>query len=141
MHMILLHVGSIVLTLLFVVYADEQGLQYLRGKRKTLQRERVRALHRIVAAGLSVIIATGALMVYQDPAFYFGQATYWVKMCFVLVLVVNACVIGFLSRFAVVTPFQELAKRDQWMLLASGGVSAFSWVATILLGLSLSGWW
>jgi uncharacterized membrane protein len=139
--MILLHVGSILLTLICVLYADEQGLEYLRGKQKTLSPVRVRMLHRIVATGLVLTIVTGALMVYQDPSYYFAQATYWVKMCFVLVLVVNAFVIGYLSRFAVVTPFLELTRRQQVALLASGSVSVVSWLATIALGLSLSGWW
>jgi hypothetical protein len=139
--MIMLHVGSIIATILVVLYADEQGLRYLRGKVLTLSHTRVRILHSLVMAGLVFIILTGARMVYEDPAYYFSQPVYWAKMSFVGVLIINAFFIGHLSRKATVTPFAQLAKREQLFLLVSGGVSATAWIATVLLGLTLSGWW
>jgi hypothetical protein len=139
--MTLLHVSSIVGTLLVVLYADEQGLQYLRGKVATLPRKRVMVLHALVAVGLTCIILTGARMVYEDPAYYFSQPLYWAKMSFVAVLIINAFFIGHLSRIALTTPFAELSLRARLPLLVSGAVSLVAWVATILLGLALSGWW
>lgn len=139
--MILLHVVSILATLLVVLYADKQGLQYMRSKVLTLPRKQVRRLHRVVAGGLAVIILTGSLMVYEDPGFYFAQPLYWAKMCFVLVLIINAIVIGRLSHLATATAFRLLSLRERRSLLVSGSVSAIAWFAAIVLGLSLSGWW
>ncbi len=139
--MTLFHVGSIIITLLVVLYADEQGLQYVRGKISTLSQKRVMVLHTLVAIGLASIILTGARMVLEDPEFYFSQPVYWAKMSFVSVLIINAFFIGHLSRIAVTTPFAELSAKARRPLFVSGGVSVCAWVATILLGLTLSGWW
>ncbi len=80
------------------------------------------------------MIATGVFLTLpawtyrlQDPAFY-------VKMGFVLVLVVNAFAIGKLSEVAAERSFSSLQASQKRTLLLSGVLSATSWVGATLVG-------
>ncbi len=139
--MILIHVLAIVVTGLLVLFADEQGLMWMLGRKATLSAKLLTILHRSVSIGLACIILTGAIMVSRDPAYYFANPVFLIKMSFVLVLVVNAFFVGTLSKVATTHAFSDLSPRARTPLLVSAALSVTGWAGALLLGLKLSGWW
>ncbi len=128
------HVAVLLLTAFGILYTDHVGLSYLRGTRELLSKRFITLSHRGVWVGLLLMIATGIVLVLpsweyrlQDPAFY-------VKMGFVLVLLVNAHAIGKLSTVAAERPFKSLPSDTQKTLLISGGLSAMGWIGATLIG-------
>lgn len=123
-----IHLFALALTALAILYSDYQGFLYFRGKKQLLSKPFVIWSHRLVWVGLSAMIVTGVSLalprlerLLEEPAFY-------VKMGFVLVLVVNAFVIGKLSHVATVRPFVELTKGERSVLMLSGGLSVCGWL-------------
>mgnify|MGYP001582748426 CR=1 FL=1 len=83
----------------------------------------------MVATGISMAIPLAEYLL-MTPAFYF-------KMFFVLALIVNAVVVGFLLNIATERSFASLSRRERIPLFISGGVSTISWIGAVLSALSL----
>ena len=135
--MTLFHVGAIVLTVLFVLYADEQGVQWLLGKKKTLDKRRIEILHAIVGVGISLVILTGGLIAIPRLEYLLTNTTFLIKMCFVGVLVINAFFIGTLARTASEKSFRELPQKERIPVLLSGALSGMGWVGALVCGILL----
>ena len=90
--MIVFHVGFIIATVLVVLYADEQGLMWVLGRKPTLSHSRLKLLHTLVWIGLCGILTTGALLVWDGIAYYLTNPLFLAKMFFVLVLVLNTTI-------------------------------------------------
>ncbi len=134
MELVTVHLFFLGLTALVIIYSDHQGFLYFLGKKETLSYTFLLWSHRLVWIGLIAMIATGVFLTLpawtyrlQDPAFY-------VKMGFVLVLVVNAFAIGKLSEVAAERSFSSLQASQKRTLLLSGVLSATSWVGATLVG-------
>jgi hypothetical protein len=137
--MILFHVVAMIGTGLLVLFADEQGLMWILGKKETLSPRRIHLLHILVSVGLAGIVTTGVLMVLPWPEYYLAQTTFQIKMGFVGVLVVNAFFIGHLSRIATAHAFKNVPSKQRVLLLVSGAISVAGWLGALVCGLLLGG--
>ena len=134
MEIVTLHVATLLLTALFILYSDHQGFLYFRGKKATLSPTFLAWSHRLVWCGLLLMIVSGILLVLPSWEYRLQQPIFYVKMGFVLVLVVNAFAIGTLSRVAAQKPFAMLSLEEKRTLLLSGTLSAVSWVGAATIG-------
>ena len=131
------HVAFVVLTLLIVVFADEQGLLWFLGKKQILSKRRVDLLHVLVTLGLGGILTTGGLMFIDRSEYLLQQPVFITKMVFVLTLVINAAFSGSISRLATEKSFKELSGAERTQVFVSGAVSIAGWIGAGVCGLLL----
>lgn len=131
------HVASVILSLLVVLYSDEQGLLWFLGKKKTLSAKRIQILHVLVSIGLGGILLTGGLMFLDRSDYLLQEPIFIVKMLFVLALVVNAFFIESISKLATQKAFVELTTTERRRVLISGAVSVIGWIGAGVCGLLL----
>jgi len=127
------HLLALALVAIVIIIADHDGFLYLRGKKATLSASKVKRLHQLVWIGLALMIISGIGLVAEDPDVV-EEAVFPVKMLMVLAFVINGFVIGQLSRVSVITPYVELSRRQQLMILISGGVSISCWIGATAIG-------
>ncbi len=128
------HGLTVVITALVIIYSDHQGFLYFRGKKATLSPTFITWSHRLVWLGLIIIITSGIALAIPAWEYRLSEAVFYIKMGFVLVLLMNAIAIGKLSHKASTTPFTELTKEEQKTLLVSGALSFMGWVAAAGIG-------
>lgn len=137
--MIILHILSIFVTGLCVLYSDEQGLLWMLGKKETLEPARIGLLHDVVSVGLAIIILTGGLLVMPSLSYYLHDPVFLVKMGFVGALIVNGFFIGRIALLSTTHSFASLTTRERLPLFISGAVSVMSWGGALLAGFLLGG--
>jgi hypothetical protein len=128
------HGITVLITALFIIYSDHQGYLYFRGKKQTLSPTFITWSHRIVWIGLAIIILTGAALAIPTWEYRLTQGVFYVKMGFVLVLLMNAVAIGKLSHKASNTPFAALSPTEKKTLTVSGALSFLGWVSAAFIG-------
>lgn len=140
--LIYIHLGALLCAAVVVAIADHEALSWLRGKKETLSLKRLRILHAAVWVALIVLIASGAAMAWGMLTYLTGTAAFWIKMFFVLVLVVNSFFIGACMNVAAEKPFVALSKNERVPLFVSGAASAIGWVGAFVsaLFMSTTGW-
>ncbi len=127
-----IHLGTLALTAVTILIADHDAFLYVRGKKETLPRQKVKILHYTVWAGLILMITTGAIMAYPAREFLFSNPGFLIKMFFVGLLFVNAIVIHFLSDIAIEKPFVTLTSKEKLFLMLSGAVSTVGWLGAAI---------
>ena len=129
------------ITLLFVAWnvahADHMGFTWMRGKVATLDIEIVKKYHKRVWIGIILMIVTGATLFYPMREFLLSRPQFYVKMGFVLALVINSFVIGNLSKIPTTRTFASLSIKEKLLLMISGAVSTLSWLGATLGGFFL----
>jgi uncharacterized membrane protein len=131
------HVAILVLTACLVVCTDVAGLLYLLGKKQTLSERFIVWAHRLIFAGLAGMVVTGIILFIPMREYLLVQPNFYVKMMFVLALVVNAFVIGAHMKVASTTPFKLLPQSEKRKLFVSGAISTLSWLGAIFGGIYL----
>ncbi len=129
-----LHLATLALTALIILYSDHQGFEYFRGKKQLLTQSFVTWSHRLVWLGLSGMILTGVIMVVPRWEHFLSDPAFYIKMGMVAVLVVNGYAIGKLSHVATETPFAELPPEHKKTLMLSGFLSATGWIGAAVIG-------
>lgn len=129
-----LHGISFMIVAAVIVYSDHQAYLYFRGKKATLRESFVVWSHRLVWAGLLAMITTGIALTIPGWEYRLSNPVFYVKMGFVLVLIMNACAIGIIAKKATTTPFAELSDTDRRTLMVSGALSAIGWIGAALIG-------
>jgi hypothetical protein len=129
-----LHLTALALTVLVIFYADHEGFQYFRGKKPLLSKKSVTWAHRLVWTGLILMILSGIGLVLPQWEYTLQEPSFYVKMGFVLVLVMNSFVIGKLAHVAVDRRFDELSSDIQKTLIVSGVLSGVGWVGAAIIG-------
>lgn len=129
-----LHVPVLLATIVIILYSDYQAQLYFRGKKDVLSPTFTFWSHRLIWVGLLGMILTGVVLIAPAWQLYVSDPIFYIKMWFVLVLVINAVVIGKLMLVANKHPFEELAQSLKKTLLISGFLSGFSWVGAIVMG-------
>ena len=133
-----LHVAFVCATLALVVYADEQGLMWMLGKKRVLSERLLEWLHALVGVGLAGLIATGGLLFFVGSySFLITDPVFIVKMVLVLALVINAFFISYVNNVATLRSWNELTKEQKLPLLASGAISVAGWAGALICGLVL----
>jgi TRAP-type C4-dicarboxylate transport system permease large subunit len=135
--LIILHIIAIITTGLFVLYADEEALQYVLGKKQTLNKKVTQFLHYAVALGLAVIIITGGLLYSENAQRYLSDPTFVIKMIALAALIINSYFLEKLSVRATQQSFASQSKSTQKVFFISGSVSLVGWVTAVACGLLL----
>lgn len=135
-----LHLLIAGVTGLTVLYADEQAAVWFLGKRDYFHPGTMRFLHHAVSGGLALLIITGGILYYQAPPAYLSLGSFDIKMVLVFALILNTYAINRFSNVALTRPFSSLSRAERIPLYISGGISAFGWATTFILGLLIGGW-
>jgi len=130
-----LHLLALIMTVPVIAHADHMGFQYFRGTVETLPLRSVKWTHRLVFAGLLLLIATGVVLVLPAWEVWFSRPVFYVKLAFVVTLLMNGLFIERLMLTATERPFRALLPTEKRVLLVSGALSGMSWAATVLIGL------
>lgn len=134
MQLLSIHLATLSITALIIIYSDHQGFLYFRGKKQTLSKVFLHWSHILVWTGLLLMITTGVLLTIPAWTYRLQEPTFYIKMGFVLTLVVNAFAIGKLSKVAGEKPFAQLTTSEQRVLLLSGALSAMGWIGAAVIG-------
>lgn len=132
-----LHLISLTFVLWNVLRADHVGFLWIRGTRKTLDERTLKKYHRNIWIGFSLMIITGLFLFYPMREYLLERPQFYVKMSFILVLIINGLVIGKLMPLAIQKTFQEISKKEKVLLFTSGTVSTISWLMVIISALYL----
>ncbi len=135
MELVTLHLITLSVTALGILIADHDGLQYVRGKKQTLNLSRVKRLHYTVLTGLGLMILTGAFLFADAWGELVDEPAFYIKMLMVLALVTNSFVIGNLMHIATHKPFSDLSYGEKTKLFMSGLVSGVCWVGSATIGM------
>lgn len=128
------HLTVLLVTAIAIIWADHEGISYLRGMKKTLDPVLTKRLHYAVWAGLIGMIGTGTLLFARAADFYLTYPPFLLKMCMVAALCANAFLIGKLSAVSTVTPFAELSTKTKRLLFVSGAISTGCWLGAAFIG-------
>ncbi len=131
------HILILVYVAWTVLHADHMAFSWIRGKVNTLDEKKVNRLHRHTWYGLVGMIVTGVLMFIPLHEFLLTRPQFYVKMAFVLALVINGFVIGHLQKVAFNKSFKELTAREKIPLFISGAVSTLCWLGAAAGGFYL----
>jgi hypothetical protein len=132
------HLAFIWGTLAVVLYADEQGLMWILGRKRVLNERLLEWLHALTGLGLAGLIATGGLLITVGGYGYLAATpAFIIKMVFVVVLVVNGFFISYVNKVAVHRAWSELSDSQRMPLLISGTLSALGWTGAVICGLLL----
>lgn len=134
MDLTLLHLISLIITIPVILYADHMGFNYLIGKTKTVSVTKVKWAHALVFIGLGLLIVTGILVTVPMWAYVLSKPIFYLKMAFVITLLVNGLFIGQLMKKATEIPFVDLSKDEKLTLIISGGLSASGWFFSAVIG-------
>jgi hypothetical protein len=129
-----LHVPVLLATIVVILYSDYQAWLYFSGKKKTLSPKFTFWSHRLIWVGLGGMILSGMALIAPAWQFYASDPVFYIKMWFVLVLVINAVVIGRLMLVVNTHSCKELAPALKKTLLISGFLSGVSWVGAMSIG-------
>lgn len=132
-----IHLATLAFLACLVVFADHEAFSWVRGKKATLNARTMTRVHLATWAGLLLMVATGISMALPLKDFLLTNAAFFFKMFFVLALLMNAVVIGFLMKTATEKTFASLSWREQLPLLVSGGVSTVGWLGAVISAFSM----
>ena len=134
---LLVHLTTVSVLITTVVVTDLLGLSWLLGKRETLPLRVMQTLHRVVWTGLLIMILSGGTMFLSYREYLLSVPAFYVKIAFILTLVINAFFIGRHLAIASERAYSSLARAERIPLLISGGVSAIAWIGIISAALML----
>ena len=137
MYLLPIHIGAFVITIIAVIIADLQALLWVIGKLSTLKRRPINVLHHMVSVGLFVSVSTGVFLFWPLREYLVTVETFWIKMVFVAVLIINSFVIARHMHVPTTQTFASLSAAQRRPLLMSGAVSAISWITVFVAALLL----
>lgn len=132
-----LHILSLIFSVGGILLADHQAFKWILGKEPTLDRAILLKYHHAVLLGLSLVIVTGFALFWPMREYLLSLNAFYIKMFFVVVLVINGFFIGKLMNVAVVKTYSELSFREKIPLLISGVASTLGWLGAFVSALFL----
>ena len=126
-----LHLISLAFVLWNVLRADHAGFLWVRGIKKILDESMVRKYHRGTWIGLCCMIFTGLFLFYPMREFLLERPQFYIKMFFVVILILNGFAIGKLSNIATQKSFSSLSTKEKLPLVISGLLSTIAWLMVI----------
>ena len=133
----LIHVGSLFVAGVGILLADSSAVAWLRGKREVIGRETLFIAHWVVTTGLIGLILTGLALFWPLRDFLLTQPLFWLKMGFVVALVINSFFIEYLMQTAAHHSFASLTYGQKLPFFISGGISTLSWIGAGITALIL----
>lgn len=133
-----IHITAVCVTLALVVVSDLHGLLWLLGKKQTLPRQRMEFFHRAIWTGLVIIMTAGISMFIFSPSYYVSLWAFRFKMLFVLLLVINAFLIGKHLSLAHEQPFSKISATEKRALFLSAAISTVCWIGAYVCAQLLS---
>jgi len=138
MYLLPIHIGAFIVTITAVIIADLHAALWVLGKIPMVQRKRLTVLHDVVSVGLVISITSGFILFLPLREYLVTVEAFWVKLAFVLVLIINSFVIARHMHIPTSRTFGSLTRRERRPLLISGAVSAVSWVTVFACALLLN---
>jgi uncharacterized membrane protein len=129
------HLAGLLLAGGVAVAFDRTTLRFSGGsaEQRRVHLDELKVVHRIVLAGLLLVIASGLLMLAADLAALLASWAFWVKMALVVLLLVNGAAMTKSERAL------RLAPEGDWRRLRRGAtVSLVLWFAVLLASVALS---
>lgn len=136
--MIYIHLGALLFLVLLIAWGEKDAIAWVRGKKETLSAKKLHMLHATVWVLLGVMILSGVLLALPLQEYLIQTPAFYVKMAFVLALLVNSFFIGKYMNVASEKSFASLTKEERIPLLISGGVSLVSWVGAFVAALFMT---
>ena len=131
------HVGGMLLAGGLAIAADRGTLRALRmasGDRPHYMRE-LGAVHQWVLTGLTLVVLSGLALLASDIETFFGSGIFWVKMAFVIALLVNGLV---MTRTENALKHDASESAPQWRTLHRVAVTSLVlWFIIAALGVAL----
>ena len=134
---LIVHLTTVFLLGATVIGTDMLGLAWLLGKVATLPFRVMRTLHRMVWTGLILMLLSGGTMFLSYREYLLSVPAFYIKITFVITLIVNAFFIGKQMGIASTRSFSSLTRAERLPLLISGAVSTVAWIGTISAALML----
>ncbi len=132
-----IHITILGFTLWNVLKADHLGFNWILGKVKILEVGEVKKYHYRIIIGLGLMILSGVLMFWPMREFLLSRPQFYVKMIFVITLVINSIAISYVQKTACSKTFKSLSLSEKLPLFISGGLSTVAWLGAICGGLYL----
>lgn len=132
-----IHIASLCLAGLGVLFADHAAFDWMRGKRRKLVGGGIATVHWTVTIGLACLILSGLYLFWPLRAYLVGEPLFWLKIGFVFALLVNSFFIEHLMHTAERRSFASLSTRERLPLMLSGAVSTISWLGAAGIALIL----
>ncbi|MBX9765613.1 hypothetical protein K2X83_03155 [Patescibacteria group bacterium] len=132
-----IHLGTLGLVALLVLYADHQAFSWVMGHKEKLNGKTLTVVHYLTLVGLVVMIISGAAMAFPLKEYLLTVPAFFVKMGFVAALIINSFFIGKLMHTAVNHSYKSLAFSEKLPLFISGAVSGISWIGAVIAAFNL----
>ena len=132
-----LHILSLLFVVWNVINADHIGFTWIRGTESILDPKVVQKYHRGTWIGLGLMIFTGSFLFWPMREFLLTRPQFYIKMGFVLALIINGLAIGNLQKRATTQRFRNLTQQERIPLFISGGISTISWLGAAAMAFFL----
>lgn len=131
------HLGTLGVVVLLVLFADHQAFSWVMGHKETLNEKTLKKVHYLTLAGLVIMILSGATMAFYEWDYLVTVPAFFIKMAFVLALILNSFFIGKLMHVAIQKTFKSLSMKEKIPLLVSGAISTVSWIGAVICAFNL----
>lgn len=134
---IFFHVGILILTVAVILFADFQGVQWVRGKKEVLSKGLMDGLHTIVTIGLSGMLLTGIILFWPLREYSLTEKAFFLKLFFIFILICNSFAIEHHAHLATTTTYKNIPNHQKIILFLSGGISFIGWIGAIIAATQL----
>jgi len=135
---IFLHIGGLLLAGGFAIAADRATIRSIGTSAiaRATQLKELGATHRLVITGLTVVVLSGVALLTSDIETFWGSWIYWLKMLFVVVLLLNGYQMTRIEKSLELDPSDTSPK---WSALRRTAVTSLVlWFATAFIGVALA---
>ena len=101
----------------------------------------MKLMSKLVWGGVVILIISGVLLFFTDPAGYLASSKFLVKVTIVAVIVINGIIFHFIhlphisNHVGLKINESPTFLKKSTFLMASGAVSMVSWISTVILGM------
>lgn len=128
------HLIILAVTAWNIILADHMGLKWIRGDTPLLDKNQVKKYHYRVLVGLILMIITGFLLFWPMKEFLLTRVQFFIKMGFVVALIINAFYISRLQKISITKEYSSLSVREKIPFYISGAISTACWVLAFAAG-------
>lgn len=104
---------------------------------KTLEVSEAKKYYYRISTLLGLMIITGFSLFWPLREFLLTRPQFYLKMSFVIALIINSIVISYLQKIATTRSFASLTLKEKLPLFISGAFSTVCWILTATAGFYL----